>query len=439
MKRISVFGLGYVGAVSGACLAELGHTVVGVDVDTFKVDTVNRGESPIVEELVAELTRDMVAAGKFSGTTNVEQAVLDTEISLICVGTPSTDAGGLDTRYVQRVAEQIGEAIAKKSTYHLVVVRSTVLPGTVHNVVLPALIKGSGKDPGEAYGVCFHPEFLREGTSVKDFRDPPKIVIGSDDTRSADTLAEIYTGFEAPLFKTSVRAAEMVKYTDNCFHALKVVFGNEIGTVCKNLDIDSHEVMRIFCKDTKLNISPSYLMPGFAYGGSCLPKDLRALNHLARMRHVDLPVLSNVHRSNEQHIMRTLDLVTSLANRNVGMLGLSFKRGTDDLRESPLVELAERLLGKGCRLRIFDENVSLSRLRGGNKAYIEQKLPHISELLMESIDDVVSPSGIIIVGTSNPQFAEVLQSRGQSKVVVDLVRLFKTDVPSFAGYHGVCW
>jgi GDP-mannose 6-dehydrogenase len=439
MGRISVFGLGYVGAVSGACLAELGHTVIGVDVDPFKVETINKGESPIVEELIAELTKDMVAAGRFRGTTNVEVAVLATEMSLICVGTPSTEAGGLDTTYVQRVSEQIGAAIAKKSTYHLVIVRSTVLPGTVHDVVAPALIKHSSKEIGVDFGVCFHPEFLREGTSVKDFREPPKIVIGADDARSADKLAELYKGFTAPIFKTSIRAAEMVKYADNCFHALKVVFGNEVGTLCKGLDIDSHEVMRIFCHDTKLNISPSYLMPGFAYGGSCLPKDLRALNHLARTKHVDLPVMGNIGRSNELHIARALDLITGLGKREIGMLGLSFKRGTDDLRESPLVELAERLLGKGCRLRIFDENVILSRLRGGNKAYIEQKLPHISELMVDSIDKAIDAGQVIIIGAVNPAFLKALEAHGHDKILVDLVRLVKHDPPPCAAYHGVCW
>lgn len=437
--RISVFGMGYVGAVSGACLAELGHEVVGVDVDTHKVETINRGESPIVEELIGPLTREMVQTGRFRATTDPGEAVAGTEMSLLCVGTPSTDTGGLLTHYVERVCEQIGAALAGKPDYHLVVVRSTVLPGTVHDVALPALERHSGKRAGTDFGVCFHPEFLREGTSVRDFREPPKIVVGADDARAAAMLAGLYTGFDAPLFTTSIRAAEMVKYADNCFHALKVVFGNEIGTVCKAMGIDSHEVMRIFCEDRKLNISPAYLMPGFAYGGSCLPKDLRALNHLARSLHVELPVLDNIQRSNDAHIRRTLDVITALGQRDVAMLGLSFKRGTDDLRESPLVELAERLLGKGYRVRIFDDNVSLARLRGGNKAYIEQRLPHIADLLVDQFERLVSESPVIVVGAANPDFARAIETHGGGKTVVDLVRLFAAAPAGVDAYHGICW
>lgn len=439
MSGIAVFGLGYVGTVSAACFAELGHTVIGVDVSTVKVDLINRGESPIVEELISELTAEMVQTGRLRATTDVTDAVRQSDISLLCVGTPTSSGGGPDMTFVRRVSEQIGDALRDREGYHLVVLRSTVLPGTLDDVVIPALAKHSGKKPGEDFGVCFHPEFLREGSSVKDFRDPPKIVIGAHDTRSADTLAALYTGFSAPLFKTSVRAAELLKYADNAFHALKVAFGNEIGTLCKELGIDSHELMRIFCQDTKLNISPAYLMPGFAYGGSCLPKDLRALNHLARMVHVDLPVLSVVHRSNELHLARTVDLITRLEKRRIGMLGLSFKRGTDDLRESPLVELAERLLGKGYVVKIYDENVLLSRIRGGNKVYLEQKLPHISELLSESLEPVIAESDVIVVGASNPAFAAALKAGASDKIVVDLVRIFPNGVANFAAYHGVCW
>ncbi len=437
--RISVFGLGYVGAVSGICLAEAGHEVIGVDVDAFKVDTINRGESPIVEELVSDITRAAVDSGRLRATTNVGEAVAATDISWVCVGTPSTEGGGLDSRYVQRVCEQIGDALKDKQDYHLVVVRSTVLPGTVHGVAIPALETYSGKKAGRDFGVCFHPEFLREGTSVRDFREPPKIVIGADDARAADRLAEIYAGFTAPLFKTSVNAAEMVKYADNCFHALKVVFGNEIGAVCKALGIDSHEVMRIFCQDRILNISPAYLMPGFAYGGSCLPKDLRALNHLARTQHLELPVLANVHRSNELHLKRTVDLVLGLKEREVALLGLSFKPGTDDLRESPLVELAEQLVGKGCSLAIYDEYVSIARLRGGNKAYIEHKLPHIAQLLVGDLDQAIREAKVVVVGAATPAIRDALAAHGHGKIVVDLVRLAKGDLPALGAYHGVSW
>lgn len=436
---ISVFGMGYVGAVTGACLAEMGHRVIGVDVDPFKVETINNGHSPIVEELIGGLIAQTVAAGAFRATTSAAEAVAASTMSIVCVGTPSTPGGGLDTKYVQRVCEEIGAALAKKSEYHLVVIRSTVLPGAVENIAAPALEKHAGRPLGDAIGLCFHPEFLREGSSVNDFRRPPKIVIGANDDRAADTLAALYTGFEAPLFKTAIRAAEMVKYADNAFHALKVVFGNEIGALCKALDIDSHEVMRIFCQDRKLNISPAYLMPGFAYGGSCLPKDLRALNHLARENHLDLPLLANVRASNDAHLLRTLDIVLEAGARDIAMLGLSFKAGTDDLRESPLVELAERLLGKGCRIRIHDENVQIARLLGGNKAYIEQKLPHIGELLEADLDAALQDAQLVIAGAKNPAYAKALAANPNGKIIVDLVRLFDAPPEGCAAYRGLCW
>lgn len=440
---ISVFGLGYVGAVSGACLAEMGHRVTGVDVDEFKVATINKGESPIVEVLISELTQEMAASGQFRATTDAGEAIRTTEMSLICVGTPSTAAGGLETSYVRRVSEEIGDALRDKTDYHLVVVRSTVLPGTVHGVVVPALEAHSGKTIGEDIGLCFHPEFLREGTSVEDFRKPPKIVIGATDEKAGKLLAGLYEDFEAPLFITGVGAAEMVKYADNCFHALKVVFGNEIGTLCKVQGIDSYEVMRIFREDRKLNISPAYLMPGFAYGGSCLPKDLRALNYQAQSQHVEMPVLANIQRSNDAHVQRALEMILDLGKRSIGLLGLSFKRGTDDLRESPLVELTERLLGKGCQVRIYDENVLLARLRGGNKAYVEQRLPHIAELLMDDPGELADVSDVIVLGANSPAFADILDERGAGKLIVDLVRLYEGGADRrterFAGYLGVCW
>lgn len=439
MSRISVFGLGYVGTVCAACFAERGHMVTGVDVSPSKVETINRGQSPIVEELISDLVRDMVASGKLRATTGIEDAIANSDLSLVCVGTPSSNGGRPDDACVRQVSREIGGALARKEAYHLVVLRSTVLPGTLDEVVIPALEECSGKKMGELIGACFHPEFLREGSSVKDFRDPPKIVIGANDTKAGDALAALYDGFTAPLFKTSVRTAELLKYADNAFHALKVSFGNEIGTLCKALGIDSHELMRIFCKDTKLNISAAYLMPGFAYGGSCLPKDLRALNHLARSCHVELPVLSSVHRSNDLHLARAVELVTGFEKRRVGLLGLSFKDGTDDLRESPMVELAERLLGKGLSIRVYDNNVMLSRLQGGNKAFLEQRLPHISNLLSEDVDTVVNDSDVIVVGAANPAFKPPLMKAGRSKIVVDLVRLFANGTPVPFEYHGLCW
>ncbi len=437
--NISVFGLGYVGAVSSACLAEMGHRVTGVDVDEFKVDAINRGESPIVEELISELIAGERAAGRLHATTDIVAAVLGTDLSLVCVGTPSTESGGLDTRHVARVAEQIGAALRGKPDWHVVVVRSTILPGTVEEIVLPLLEKHSGKRCGEGFGLCFHPEFLREGSSVKDFRNPPKIVIGSSDRRAADTLASLYTGFDAPLLVTSIRTAEMVKYADNAFHALKIVFANEIGALCKTLGIDSHQVMDIFCADTRLNISPAYLKPGFAYGGSCLPKDLRALLHMARANNLEMPMLANLARSNELHINRVLDLILAADRRDVTVLGLSFKPGTDDLRESPMVELVERLIGKGCRVRVCDGHVAIARMRGGNLSFIERKCPHIADLLMGDLDAAVAGGGVIVVGAKTPEFIGAVTRLGAGKVIVDLVRAVDPGAAPFAEYHGVCW
>lgn len=437
--NISVFGLGYVGAVSGACLAELGHQIIGVDVDDFKVTMINDGNSPIVEDLIAELTNEVVSAGRFRATTDAREAVRASELSIVCVGTPSDASGALDLTYVRRVSEEIGAALADKDAHHTIAIRSTVLPGTVDDIVKPALEATSGKRCGEGFDVCFHPEFLREGTSVEDFRDPPKIVIGADTPEAGNVLAALYDDFEAPIFRTTIRAAETVKYADNAFHALKVTFSNEIGTICKALDIDSHEVMRIFCEDKKLNISPAYLTPGFAYGGSCLPKDLRALTHAARALNLELPILFNVQRSNDLHIERMVDVIQSMGQKPIGMLGLSFKQGTDDLRESPLVELVERLMGKGFPVAIYDENVLVSRLRGGNKAYIEQRLPHISQLMVEDIDTLIDQSELLIVGTALPRFAQALERRANGKMVIDLVGLLKNDKTDQPNYHGICW
>ncbi len=437
--RISVFGLGYVGAVSGACLAELGHQVTGVDVDGFKVDSINGGKSPIVEDALDGLISEMVRTKRFTATANIEEAVANTEISFICVGTPSLQDGGLGTRYVERVSRQIGEALALKPDYHLVVVRSTVLAGTTESVVIPVLSEASGKRLGPDFGVCFHPEFLREGSSVQDFRDPPKIVIGGADDKAAKALAVIYEGFEAPVLLTSIPVAEMVKYADNAFHALKVVFGNEIGTLCKSLGVDSHEVMDVFCQDTKLNISPAYLKPGFSYGGSCLPKDLRALLHLARTGHLSLPMLESLRVSNANHTRRALEIVLSSGARSVAMLGLSFKPGTDDLRESPLVELAEQLLGKGVTLKIYDESVMFSRIRGGNKAYVEERLPHISLLLVSDIEEAMVDADAVIVGAKNDAFAQAIREHGRGKSIVDLSRLYEAPPEGIGSYHGICW
>lgn len=437
--RVSVFGLGYVGTVSAGCLVEMGHTVIGVDTDPGKVAAVNAGISPIVEELIADVLKDGVRSGRLGAVASPEEAVAASDLSLICVGTPSAQSGEADITHVLRVARQIGKALKSKQTYHVIVVRSTVPPGTVEAKVIPSLEDASGLCAGRDFGVCFHPEFLREGSSVRDFRDPSRIVIGAEDERAARFAASLYEGVCAPVFFTPVRTAEMIKYAENCFHALKVVFGNEIGTLCRALGVDSHILMHIVCQDAKLNISPAYLTPGFAFGGSCLPKDVRALQHLAAARHVELPVIAAVSRSNEIHIGRAVELVCACKPRVAGLLGLSFKQGTDDLRESPLVELAARLAGKGIRVRVYDEEVVVSRLRGGNRAYIERHLPHIDEWLVSDLDALIEEADVIVAGASKPRFAQMLMTQGHGKVVVDLVRLYPSPPMCFKAYHGICW
>src|SRR6188472_764115 len=364
--RVSVLGLRYVGSVSAACFAEDGHEVVGVDVVPAKVESLNEGRSPIVEKGLDELIRDNATNGRLRATTSTKEAVDATDLSLICVGTPSRRNGSLDLSYLERVAEQIGEALKDKHDYHVVVVRSTVLPGTTHDVVIPALERTSGKKYGTGFGVTVNPEFLREGTAIHDFRHPPLTLVGHNYQSDAEPTRALYGKVEAPMETTTIRTAEMMKYASNTWHALKVTFANEIGNVCKRVGIDSHEVMSIFCKDVKLNLSSYYMKPGFAFGGSCLPKDVRALQYRAKESDLELPVIASILGSNRLQIEHALEMVTRTGKKRVGLLGFSFKAGTDDLRESPIVILAEALLGKGYDLRIYDRNVSLARLVGAN-------------------------------------------------------------------------
>src|SRR5437667_9482427 len=385
--KVSVFGLGYVGSVSAASLAADGHHVVGVDVNRHKVSSVNAGKSPIIEPGLDVLLARAVEEKRLRATTDVAQAVHTTDISLICVGTPSRRNGSLDLTYLTRVCEQIGAELRDKSQYHVVVVRSTVLPGTTHEVVIPALERASGKKYGEGFGVSVNPEFLREGTALKDFRKPPLTLVGHNHAADASGTIALYQAIDAPLVSTSIRVAEMIKYTSNTWHALKVVFANEIGNLCKKLNVDSHDVMEIFCRDEKLNLSSYYLKPGFAFGGSCLPKDVRALQYRAKQVDVDLPVISHILASNTLQIQHAVDEVLETGKKKIGLLGFSFKAGTDDLRESPMVILAEALLGKGLSLRIYDRNVLLARLVGGNKEYIENQIPHLSSLLCDTVEE----------------------------------------------------
>jgi GDP-mannose 6-dehydrogenase len=437
--RVSVFGLGYVGSVSAASFAADGHRVVGVDVNAGKVAAINAGRSPIVEPGLEELLAQNVASGRLRATMDTADAVRDTEVSLLCVGTPSRRNGSLDYSYLERVSEQIGEAIRDKPEYHVVVVRSTVLPGTTHGVVIPALERTSGKTYGEGFGVSVNPEFLRDGTALKDFRKPPLTLVGHNHAADASGTIALYQSIDAPLMSTSIRVAEMMKYTSNTWHALKVCFANEIGNLCKKLNVDSHEVMDIFCRDEKLNLSSYYLKPGFAFGGSCLPKDVRALQYRAKELDVELPMISHILPSNRLQIQTGLEQVLETGKKKVGLLGFSFKAGTDDLRESPIVILAEALLGKGLSLSIYDQNVSLAKLVGANKEYIEQQIPHLSSLLRHTIDEVIAQSEVIVVGNRSPEFVDALGRTRPDQIVIDLVRLPMYGALLPAEYRGICW
>jgi len=436
--KLSIFGLGYVGCVSAACFAKEGHEVVGCDVNALKVEIINSGKSPIVESGIGELIGEMVAAGLLRATTDPAEAVASTDISLVCVGTPSNANGSLDLTYVKRVCKEIGAALEPKVQRHTVVMRSTMLPGTIEDVVIPALEVYSGKKAGRDFGVCVNPEFLREGSSLKDFYAPPFTLIGADDEDTAAMVKRLYGKIDAPCFVTRTKAAEMVKYACNCFHALKVSFANEIGNVCKGLGIDSHEVMNVFCHDTKLNLSPYYLKPGFAFGGSCLPKDLRAINYKAKELDVEVPLLAATLQSNRRQVERAVEMVLAAGSKRVGVLGFSFKAGTDDLRESPMVALIETLIGKGVQLAIYDRDVNLARLFGANKEYIEREIPHVSQLMRASADEVLEHADVIVVGNKADEFREVASRLRGDQTLIDLVRLF--DSPPDAGkYEGICW
>lgn len=423
MSRISVFGLGYVGTVCSACLAKEGHRVIAVDINTQKVDIVRGGRSPIIEKDLEQLIAGGVESGALTATTDSREAVLESDLSFICVGSPSHGNGSLDTSYLERVSGDIGAALRRKDRYHVVVVRSTVLPGTVGNTVIPILERTSHKKAGVEFGVAMNPEFMRESDSVYDFYNPPKTVIGALHAPDADAIAELFEGVSAPLIRTSIEIAEMVKYVDNAFHALKVVFANEIGSICDALRIDAHIVMSIFCMDTKLNISPCYLKPGFAFGGSCLPKDIRALTYKAKRLDVNTPVLNAILPSNQHQIAIGLQRITAMQRRKIGILGLSFKAGTDDIRESPLVELTESLIGKGYDVRIYDRGISLARLCGGNKEYVERKIPHIARLMVSRIRDVLDHAEIVVIGNKAPEFRDVADLLRPGQELVDLVGL----------------
>lgn len=438
--KVSVFGLGYVGSVSAACLAQRGHDVIGVDANPSKVAMINQGLPPVIEAGLSELLADVTTNGNFRATEDWKDAIDASEVALVCVGTPSNPNGSLSTDLVKRVSEQIGTALATKEAYFVVAIRSTVLPGTVERTVIPSLESHSGKTSGRDFGVCMVPEFLREGTSVKDFFHPPHTVIGELDCRAGKTVASLFEGIEAPLVRTSIPVAESLKYADNAFHALKVTFANEIGNVCKAADCDSHEVMNIFCMDNKLNLSPYYLKPGFAFGGSCLPKDLRALTYHARSLDVPTPLLDAILVSNKKQIERLITLLQRYKGRSLGFLGLSFKHGTDDLRESPILEVIETMLGKGFSVAIYDEFVSIARLVGANKEYIQKEIPHVSSLMRSSAEELVRESDVVVISNASEEFRKVLaQTVRPDQVVVDLVRIIANHETLKSQYYGICW
>ena len=436
--KVSVFGLGYVGTVSAGCLAHDGHEVIGVDPVQTKVDLINSGKSPIIEVEIGEIIASNVKSGRLRATSDPVEAIRETELSFVCVGTPSQANGNLDFGYIRRICEQIGGTLKHKAERHTVVIRSTILPGTMHKIVIPVLEEFSGKKAGVDFGVCHNPEFLREGSAVRDFNAPPKTVIGELDQPSGEILARLYGKLDAPLIRTDLETAAMVKYVDNSWHALKIGFANEIGNLCKSFALDSHEVMKIFCHDKKLNISAAYLLPGFAFGGSCLPKDLRALSYQAKMHDLDLPILTSILPSNEMQVSRGLQLIMEKGHKQVGILGFSFKAGTDDLRESPMIEVIERLLGKGHDLRIYDKNVNVASLVGANRDFILNRIPHISRLMVKDVEAVLEHAQTVVIGNKDIEFKDVPTRLREGQRLVDFVRI--SDQRSGNGkYDGICW
>jgi len=437
--NISIFGLGYVGVVSAACLSSLGHKIVGVDVHESKVDLINKGTAPVIEARLPELIKENVAQGRIVATMNPEEAVRETELSLICVGTPSRPNGSLNLEHVFNVCRQIGDALASKSSYHAVALRSTALPGT-SSEMLEVLTSKSGKTAPEEIGVCYNPEFLREGSAVDDFYHPPFTVIGAEDNKVAELLERCYREIEAPVRRLPLKASELIKYASNSFHALKVAFANEVGSICKAMDIDSRILMKLFIEDDKLNTSGAYLMPGFAYGGSCLPKDVRALAYHAKERDIEVPVISSIQDSNAGHVARGLDLVMADGRKQVGIAGLSFKGGTDDIRESPVLGLAETLLGKGYPLRIYDRNINLSALVGANREFLERKIPHITAIMVDTLEELVAFSEVIVIGNNDKDLDRLPALTPDSARIIDLVGISGEARNKLkARYDGICW
>ncbi len=432
--KISIFGLGYVGCVGMGCLAQSGHTLIGVDVAPEKVERINNGQATIVEKDIDDIIAKAHASKTIRATHDYKDAVHNTDISFLCVGTPSTDKGHLNLDYIYQTAKEIGEALAEKQSFHIVVIRSTVLPGT-NNAISTIIEEVSKKKRNVDFAVVSNPEFLREGTAVADYMNPPLTVLGSACPQAIEIMKELYKNTNAPIEVVAIEVAEIIKYVNNSYHALKVVFGNEVGSICKEMGIDSHEVMRIFCMDKQLNISPYYFKPGFAYGGSCLPKDLKALNTLAHDLYIDTPVLNAIEDSNHKHLQKAIRLIEQTNKRKIGIMGLSFKAGTDDMRNSPIVNVIEVLSGKGLEVRIYDKNVALSRLIGKNKSVISEKLPHLNNMLQDSLSDVVEWAEVLIISNKENEFKTIPHNANQ--LVLDLVRI--AELENHPQYVGLCW
>lgn len=432
--NISIFGLGYVGCVGMGCLAAKGHKVIGIDVAPEKIENINAGLPTIVEADIDALIEQYAREGSIRATIDYIDAVLNTDISFICVGTPSSETGHLNLDYIYQTAKEIGLALKQKQGFHVVVIRSTVLPGT-NKKIGEIITENSGKKRNVDFAVVSNPEFLREGTAVKDYFNPPLTVIGTDSERAKKTMLALYQHTEAPVEIVSIEVAEMIKYVNNSYHALKVVFANEVGNICKACGVDSHEVMRIFCLDKQLNISPYYFKPGFAYGGSCLPKDLKALKTMAHDLYIDTPVINSIDDSNKKHINHVISMIEKVGNKNIGVLGLSFKAGTDDMRNSPIVNVIEALKGKGYNIRIYDKNVSVSRLVGKNKSVIMQKLPHLNAMLHDDLQELVAWSDVLVLSNKSEEFKSLKLNKSQT--LIDLVRI--KELENSDNYKGLCW